>query len=140
MPSDTDGAALVRRLYDAINRNAHDELTQLLAPGMVRHDLTDLIASAEGSGAVSDFLGTLREAMPDLRMALDDVFATDDDRAAARATLTGTHRGDFLGVPASGKRVTFAAITLYRIEAGRIAEAWSLVDWAGARDQMRAGK
>lgn len=135
----TDEAELIRTLYDAINRHDDAAVADRLAPDMVRHDLSDMVPEREGSAAVGDFLQMLHAAMPDLHMQVEDVFGTGDGRAAARTTLTGTHAGEFLGVAASGKRVSFNAITLYRIAGGRIAEAWSLVDWAGALAQMRGG-
>lgn len=128
---------LVRRLYAAINARDDRALQEIFAMSVVRHDLTDMVASSDGSGAVRGFLQSLHDAMPDLHMELDDVFADGAGRAVARVTLTGTQRWPFLGVPASGGRVEFAAISIYRIEGGRIAEVWSLVDWAGAVRQMK---
>lgn len=128
-------ASLIRRLYDAVNANDGEALASYFTADMVRHDLTEMVPHSDGSEAVTDFLGMLRRAMPDLHMQLDDVVATDE-RAAGRVTLTGTHKGEFLGVAATGRRATFGAITMYRIEGGRIAEAWSLVDWAGALRQF----
>jgi steroid delta-isomerase-like uncharacterized protein len=132
-----ENADLVRRLYAAINANDHAARERMLAPDMVRHDLAGMLGEEGSREGVSNFLDRLREAMPDLHMEVEDVIATDDDRAAARATLTGTHQGEFLGAAPTGRRVSFAAITLYRIVDGRIAEAWSLVDWAGALRQMQ---
>jgi steroid delta-isomerase-like uncharacterized protein len=133
----SEHANLIRRVYEAVNADDRAALGELFAPDMVRHELTDLVAHSESGDAVTDFLGMLRRAIPDLHMNVEDVFSTDDGRVAARTTLTGTQRGEFLGRAPTGRRATFAAITLYRIEAGRIAEAWSLVDWAGALRQFR---
>jgi len=134
MSSDQD-VDVVRRVYAAVNSNDVATLAEIFAPDMVRHDLTALIANSEGGEAVTDFLQMLRQAMPDLHMELEDVFG-DGGRVAARVTLTGTHNGTFLDAAPTGKKVSFPAITLYRIENGRVAEAWSLVDWAGALRQM----
>ena len=134
MSSDED-VDVVRRVYAAVNSNDVASLAEIFAPDMVRHDLTSMIANSEGGEAVTNFLQMLRQAMPDLHMELEDVFG-DDGRVAARVTLTGTHEGAFLGAEPTGKRVSFPAITLYRIENARVAEAWSLVDWAGALRQM----
>ena len=138
MMSAEANADLVRRLYAAINANDHAAREQIFAPDMVRHDLAGMLGDVGSRGEVTNFLDGLRAAMPDLHMELEDVFGTDDGRAAARVTLTGTHQGEFLGAAPTGKRVSFPAITLYRIVDDRIAEAWSLVDWAGALRQMEA--
>ena len=134
MTSDQD-VDVVRRVYAAVNDNNVASLAELFAPDMVRHDLTAMIADSEGGEAVADFLQMLRQAMPDLHMELEDVFG-DGGRVAARVTITGTHARTFLGVEPTGMKVSFPAITLYRIDNGRVAEAWSLVDWAGAMGQI----
>ena len=133
-----DDVELVRRVYDLVNRGDLEALEACFAPDMVRHELTDLIAHAEGSDSVTSFLDGLRAAIPDLHMELEDVFATGEGRVAARSTLTGTMKGAFLGQAPTGRRASFAAITLYRVKDGLIAEAWSLVDWAGALRQFGA--
>ena len=138
MPS-SDDIELVRSIYAAINRNDLAKQAELFATDMVRHDLTAMIADAEGGQAVGDFLQTLRSAMPDLHMELEDAFSDGNGRVATRVTITGTHQGEFMGVSPTGAAVTFAAITLYRIEQGRAAEAWSLADWSGALRQMQMG-
>jgi steroid delta-isomerase-like uncharacterized protein len=135
--SAAEDVELVHRVYDTINRGDLGALHDLFAPDMVRHDLANLLGESGSSEDVSDFLTQLREALPDLHMEVEDAFATEDGRAAARATLSGTHKGEFLGAAPTGKKVSFAAITLYEIKDGRIAVAWSLVDWAGALRQMQ---
>ena len=137
MPAQQD-VELVHRIYGAINRGDFAALHELFAPEMVRHDLANLLGESGNSEDVTNFLEKLQEALPDLHMEVADVFATDDGRAAARATLFGTHEGEFLGAAPTGRKVSFAAITLYEIKNGRIAEAWSLVDWAGALRQIGA--
>lgn len=51
----------------------------------------------------------------------------------------GTHRGEFDGIPATGKRASFEVIALYRISGGRIAEMWEQIDMEGLRRQLGAG-
>jgi steroid delta-isomerase-like uncharacterized protein len=75
---------------------------------------------------------------PDVHLEIEDVFATDAGRAALRLTITGTQDGELLGVPPTGRRVSFTTINLYRIEDGRIAETWQMIDWAGALRQVGA--
>ncbi len=69
----------------------------------------------------------LQDAFPDLRTTVEAVVA-EGDLVAVRWTATGTHRGEHLGVAASGRRVTMADMAFYRIACGQIAEAWSLRD------------
>lgn len=135
-----DGADLVRRVYAAVNAADDATLEALFVPGMVRHELTDMVAHAEGSGAVTDFLGMLRTAIPDLHMEVEDVFATEDGRVAARSTVSGTQRGEFMGEAPSGRRASFAAITLYRIEGGRLRKRGHWWTGRGRCGSLRAGR
>ena len=137
MPADED-ASLVREIYAAINRHDLAALRDMFAQNMVRHDLAGMLGESNSSAGVTDFLAKLQEALSGLHMEVEDVFANDEGRVAAHATLSGTHEGEFLGAPPTGKKVIFSAITLYQVRDGRVAEAWSLVDWAGALQQMRA--
>lgn len=62
-----------------------------------------------------------RTAVPDLRLGLEDLIA-EGDKVVARWTLRGTHRGTFMGVPATGKAAATAGIIIYRLAGGKIAE------------------
>ncbi len=66
----------------------------------------------------------VRTAMPDFHIAIDDIF-TSGDKVALRNTWSGTHSGDFAGVPATGKHVSVTSNIIYRISDGKIAEAWA---------------
>ena len=60
---------------------------------------------------------------PDLSVSTDDVVSSGD-RLVVRWTATGTHQGDQLGVPATGKRVRLTGIDILRVEEGRVVERW----------------
>lgn len=76
-------------------------------------------------------------AFPDSRLAVHDTVA-EGDRVAMRYTFTGTHRGDFMGVPASGKSVTLTGITILRMAGGKCVERWSEADFLGLYRQIGA--
>ena len=63
-------------------------------------------------------------ALPDLRNVELDIIA-ERDIVSVRATVDGTHKGDLLGIPASGKHVQWDAIDNYRVEDGKISEEWA---------------
>jgi steroid delta-isomerase-like uncharacterized protein len=80
-------------------------------------------------------LETLYTAFPDVRVTLDDtVFA--GDKVATRMTWTGIHRGAFMGLPACGRRVSWTAISIIRLSAGKIAQAWVNEDTLGLLHQI----
>lgn len=106
----------------------------LLAPDFVDH------TPFPGFGAtrtdVLRLFAVLRAAFPDLRAEVVDQIA-DGGRVATRKNFHGTHRGDFLGIPPSGRPVTIRVMDIVRIHDGRIAEHWNVVDLAGLMAQLQ---
>lgn len=99
---------------------------------------------AHHTGAEGDFLGAegykarieeLTSAFPDCEMN-EVVLLVDGEYAAGLYHWTGTHEGEFLGTPATGKTVTTKRLTLVRIEAGKAAEMWVYVDTSGILRQL----
>lgn len=76
-------------------------------------------------------------AFPDLHFAVEDVIA-EDDKVLTRWTLTGTHQGEFMGVPASGKRINVSGMSLDVIKDGMIASGFDGWDALGLRRQIGA--
>lgn len=64
---------------------------------------------------------------PDLRLTVEDLIAKDD-KIVVRNTVTGTHRGEFMGAPPTGRQVTYNEIFIFRFVDGRVAETWGVVD------------
>jgi predicted ester cyclase len=77
----------------------------------------------------------LKTAFPDLHYAIDDAIESGD-RIVHRMTASGTMNGDFLGMPATGKRATWTEIHIGRLANGRVAEHWGLVDRQGMLVQL----
>lgn len=72
-----------------------------------------------GPAGYLDIIAMMRSGFPDIQWALEETI-TEGDRIAARFTMRGTHRGSFLGVPASGKTIAVQAINFYGLEHGKI--------------------
>jgi steroid delta-isomerase-like uncharacterized protein len=70
---------------------------------------------------------TLQRAFPDLHVTVEDLIE-EGDKVVARNTVTGTHRGEYLRLPPTGKSVTYNEIFILRFVDGRIAETWGVVD------------
>ena len=99
--SDDELRAAVRRFFDEVwNKGNVGETEAFLAPEFVSHNTLDvrIVGPREYGGAVTDY----RAAFPDLHTTLEDVLV-DGDRVVVRGTDRGTHRGDFMGFPASGR-------------------------------------
>jgi steroid delta-isomerase-like uncharacterized protein len=78
---------------------------------------------------------SLPAAFPDFHHTIEVVFA-EGDKTVFRATLTGTHKGNFMGIPATGKSVEYSAIGIARFSDGKIAEMWLEADFMGLFQQL----
>ena len=75
-------------------------------------------------------------AFPDLRMSVEDILV-DGDKAAARVALTGTNRGPFMAMPATGKRVNVQLVDMFRFgDDGRVREHWGVLDALAMMQQL----
>lgn len=81
----------------------------------------------EGRAALKDFVVAHRSAFPDWSETVDTVIV-EGDRAASRWTSTGTHEGEFMGIPATGRRVEIREAAIFRLRDGRIAEYHAFPD------------
>jgi steroid delta-isomerase-like uncharacterized protein len=116
---------LVRQLYDEVFNQQNDvPLAELATPEYVEHD--PLPGQGEGLPGLTERVRMLTTAFAP-RFAVHDVLA-EGDRVMVRWTQTGTHVGEFAGIPATGRSFQIAGIDVYRVEAGRLAEHWHVVD------------
>ena len=131
-----DHAATMRRAYDLINAGDIAGFGELVAADFIEHEeLPGLEPTKEGVLAL--FTG-YRAAFPDLHMTAEDVIS-DGDRTVARVTTTGTHTGDWMGMPASGKRIEVRLIDIMRFDdTGRICEHWGVMDMLSMLQQLGA--
>ena len=129
-----DHAATVRRFYDFINAGDLDGFGALLAGDFVEHEETPgLSPTKEG---VLTFFRMQRAAFPDLHMEAHDVFA-GGDKVTARVTLTGTNRGDFMGMKATGKSVSVELIDIMLMgDDGLCHEHWGVIDLMTMMQQL----
>ena len=128
-----DNVAAVRAAVDAWN--AHDRDLTGYVPDVKLHGFPEGIDDAATLG---DFFAGFWEAVPDARLALGDAFEAGD-RAAARLTITGTHEGELMGVPATHRPISVELITILRFDGdGRIAERWNVADFLSMLQQIGA--
>ena len=129
MPTAYNRAAVRRFVEEVLGHGDFAALNALTAPDCADH------AAAADPAAIAQFLVPWRAAFPDLAIAVEDLVAAGD-RVAARWTLRGTHRGAFLGVSPTGRRVTVAGTEFYRLAGGKIVERWAVVDTDGLLRQL----
>ena len=129
-----DLAATARRLYDLINAGDIGGFGEHLAADFVEHEVTPGLAPTKAG--VQDFFRMQLAAFPDLHMAVEDVFASGD-KAVARVRYTGTNRGSFMGMPATGKTVDVQLIDMFAFgDDGLVREHWGVIDLMGMMQQL----
>jgi steroid delta-isomerase-like uncharacterized protein len=131
-----DHTATMRRLYDLVSAGDIDGFGGLLAEDFVEHeDLPGLAPTKEG---VTAFFRMYLAAFPDMRMVPEDVIASGD-KVVARVRATGTHKGPFMGLTPTGRRVDVQLIDIIRFGAdGRAREHWGILDQLTMMQQLGA--
>lgn len=131
-----DHVATIRSFYDLINAGDIDGFGALLADDFVEHEqLAGLEPTKDG---VLAFFRMQRAAFPDMRMQVEDVIA-DGAKAAVRVRYTGTHSGEFMGMPATGKGVDASLIDVFVIgDDGLVHEHWGVMDSLAMMQQIGA--
>ena len=129
------GKSLLEKWFAAGDAGDLDAFDELLHPDVVVHAPMEL--SSEGIEAEKEVWRKALEAMPDIRHDIQTVLISGGTEAA-RAVVTGTHRGDFGGIPASGKRFTIDQGLFATVKDGKILEAWEIVDTASLMKQLGA--
>jgi predicted ester cyclase len=128
-----DNKNVVRRYQDAYNSNNLDALDEVVAVDVFTPKIIPwLPPGLAGAKAVHQ---TSLIGMPDFHTTIDDLTA-EGDKVVARVTMTGTHTGDFWGMPPTGKRVEFTGIYIVRIAEGKIVEHWGEEDGVSLLQQL----
>ena len=132
-----ENGTLIRRWFEEVwNKGRMEAIDEMASPdaighGQAQHD-TDI-----GLKEFRTFASDLRRAFPDFKVTIDRVIE-QGDIVAARWTTTMTHKGEFLGFPATGKKVTVTGTSMQRIENGKIVEGWDNWDQLGLLVQIGA--
>jgi steroid delta-isomerase-like uncharacterized protein len=135
--------AFMRRFVEFINTADETLGNELIADGAIFH-VPNRSEPMQGLGGYLAIIGMMRSGFPDVRWTLEETIAEEDKlgagdiRIAARVTMRGTHQGDFLGVPATGKSITVQAVNFYRISNGKIVEERGQPDLMGLMQQIGA--
>jgi len=131
--SNETNKAIIRRVFDEIVNNGNLGVAdELIGPAYVNHGVP---VPATGPEALKMAVGLFRTAFPDIHVTLEQVVA-EGDRVATHGYFTGTHKGDFNGIPPTGKSIKVAYVDLWRLENGKAAENWVQMDMMGLVQQL----
>ena len=129
-----ENKAVIRRFVEDVQNNkseaAYDELND---PEFVNLSSPPGVPSDREGGKM--YLWGFFNAFPDSRFTIDDMIA-ERDRVVTKKTFTGTHTGDFAGIPATGRTVTLQYVDIMRVRDGRIVEHWLSMDQLSFMQQL----
>jgi hypothetical protein len=121
MMSLAENKQIVRRYQEAYNTNQLDALSEIVAADVLTPNIiAGMPPGLEGAKVVHQ---TTLLGMPDYHTAIEDLIA-EGDKVVARVRITGTHTGNFWGLPPTGNRINLTGIYVVRIADGQIVEHW----------------
>jgi len=131
-----ENKALVRRVMVEIPVNDWEAVRELHSPDFIYHgpDPTQTMTRKE----LGQMISMLVSAFPDFSRTIKDMIA-EEDRVAIRTAFKGTHRGEFMGIPPTGKTVSSEGMVILRIADGKIVEAWEQYDDGSFQQQLGGG-
>ncbi|MHB1294126.1 MAG: ester cyclase [Anaerolineae bacterium] len=123
----------ISRLGDALRRRKFEELYSLVANDYMEHTS----GIAPGVDGLVNYMQDVADAFPDAQFEIKQTLV-EGDLGAFRWTLRGTHKGMFMNVPATSRKVTAAGMDMWRVDDGMLAEHWSVFDTLGIMQQLGA--
>ena len=131
--STQDNKALARRYIEELfNQKNLAVFDELCAPNFVWHNAS---TTMQGQESCKQFLSMLLSGFPDLHITIEDLIA-EGDLVAERLTFRGTHQGDLLGIPSTGKQIHVTGLSITRVANGKCVEFWTNSDDLGLMQQL----
>ena len=125
--------SIIRRGFEeGINKNNLQVFVEVIGPTYVNHNMPIPMPGPEGFKML---IGMFQAGFPDMHVVIEDVLG-EGDKVATRGYFTGTHKGEFNGIPATGKKINVSYIDLWRIENGKAVENWVQLDMVGLLQQL----
>jgi len=132
MSKETNIAAQ-KKFGEAVNSSNYELFKELVAANAVDHDPAP--GQVPGPDGYAEFFGMMRTAFPDMKLAVEQLSA-DEDTVSFAYRVTGTHEGDFMGHPASGKAINIRGMQISKFEDGKMVERWGSSDELGILKQI----
>ena len=130
-----DNNSIIRRLYEEIwNQRKTEVMNELVSPSHALHG-PNFSGSSIGPEAYKRQVALFVAGFPDLRFTIEDT-VSGKDKVVVAWTFSGTHKGEFMGIPATNKKVTVDGITIHHISNGRIMDSYVNWDTWGLMQQL----
>ncbi|MBI4336853.1 MAG: ester cyclase [Chloroflexi bacterium] len=127
--------AVLRKLADTFNKKDIKGFESVYSPNLVYHGTGELARATRRDFV--EFVSAMMAAFPDAKVTPDDL-TVEGDRVTYRMTVTGTHRGAFMGIPPTNKTITIRTIGIARVSGDQIVEEWENFDEMGLLQQLGA--
>jgi steroid delta-isomerase-like uncharacterized protein len=129
-----DNKNVIRRFTEEVlNEGRFEQLDELVLEDFV--ELDPLPGQSQGREGLREVIRQMRGAFPDMHWVIEEMIG-EADRVCTRFTWTGTQRGPFLGVPATGRCITVKGVVIDRLSAGKMADSRILMDTLGMMQQL----
>ena len=126
---------VIRRFVEEVqNQKSEDAYWELNDPDFVNLAPLPPGVPADREGGFAYLFGFMK-AFPDSRVTIDDMVA-EGDQVVTKKTFTGSHTGEFAGIPATGKPVTLQFVDIMRLRDGKIVEHWNCIDQLSFMQQL----
>jgi len=125
-----ENKAIIRSLFEALNKQNLALLDEFYAPDYVNHTL-----QLRGLESLKHFESMIYNAFADWQETIEDIIA-EGDKVWVRYKVTGTHTGEFRGLAPTGKKITSTSVSIYRMVDGKIAEGWHVYDFLEVYKQL----
>ena len=133
MPESENKAVVQRFIDEVLNQGKLETADEIVAEDFV--ELDPLPGQRQGRGGLEEIVGMLRTAFPDMHWSIDETIAAGE-KVVTRFTWTGTHKGEFLGIPATGRPVSVKGVVIDRIVGGKMTDSRILMDNLGMMQQL----
>ena len=120
---------------EVINQGRLERADDLVASDFV--ELDPLPGQQQGRDGLKEVIGGIRAAFPDIHWVLDEMVA-EGDKVVSRFTWSGTHRGVFFGIPATGKSISVKGVVIDHVVAGKMVDSRILMDSLSMLQQLGA--
>lgn len=124
--------AIIRRYHEEVwNKGNVKVVDELVAPDYIIH----APLPTQNREALKQFVSMIHTAFPDWHETIEDLIA-EGDKVVLRGTIRGTQKGDYMGIPATGKKIAMTAMHMFRVADGKVAEDWGEADSLGMMQQL----
>ena len=135
MSIEEENKAKQRRVFEeALNKGNMAVVDEVIDTNYVSESPQGLV---NGTEAMKQGFATLRNAFPDIAFTVEDMIA-EEDKVVSRVKCRGTHKGEFMGIAPTGKKMEINGIIITRWVDGKELEAWEVIDMLGMMQQLGA--